>query len=553
MTEAGPEATRAATLARLASESFDLLVVGGGATGAAIARDAALRGLSVALVDAGDFAGQTSSHSSKLIHGGLRYLQYGDLPLVFEGLRERRRLMSTAPHLCRPIEFVFPGYRGESPGLLTLGAGIALYNALALWRPPAASRHLDAHALYALAPHLRSAGLEGAQLYVDCQTDDARLVLENVLDAEASGAAAASHLAVERIARDRRGRARGALVVDGVAGARFEIQARLVVSATGPFTDGFLTGGRRLRPTLGVHLVFDAARVPHGGRALVLRTPQDNRLYFVLPAGARTIVGTTDTDFTPAESPERGPRVGDEIRARGADVAYLLEAARHAFPALGLGPDDVVSTYAGLRPLLAGNAHTPSETSREHEISRTTDGIVVVAGGKLTTLRRMAEETVDLVIETLRGAGVERPFHSCQTATRLLPGAGPLPDALAAPGLAADVSVRLGGAYGAGAARVLAIAAESPPLGDRIDPTLPYLWAEVVHAARHERAQELTDILIRRVPIFRDAGDQGLAAAPQATRLAARELGWDDARRDRELAHYRDAVAVSRRWRQESG
>jgi len=547
----GPEATRAATLNRLASESFDLLVVGGGATGAAIARDATLRGLSVALVDAGDFAGQTSSHSSKLIHGGLRYLQYGDLPLVFEGLRERRRLMSTAPHLCRPIEFVFPGYRGERPGLLTLGAGIALYNALALWRPPAASRRLDAHALYTLAPHLRSAGLEGAQIYVDCQTDDARLVLENVLDAEAAGAAAANHLAVERIARDRRGRARGALVVEGETGARFEVQARLVVSATGPFTDGFLTGGRRLRPTLGVHLVFDAARVPHGGRALVLRTPQDNRLYFVLPAGARTIVGTTDTDFSPAESPGRGPRVGDEIRARGADVAYLLEAARHAFPALGLGPDDVVSTYAGLRPLLAGNAHTPSETSREHEIPRTTDGIVVVAGGKLTTLRRMAEEAVDLAVETLRAGGVERTLAPCATATRPLPGAGPLPEALAAPGLPPDVTTHLAGAYGTRADRLLAIAAESPQLDERIDPALPYLWAEIIHGARHERARALSDLLIRRVPLFRDAADQGLGVAPQATTLAARELGWDEARRARELDGYRDAVAVSRRWRQD--
>jgi glycerol-3-phosphate dehydrogenase len=547
------DATRAATLNRLASEPFDLLVVGGGATGAAIARDAALRGLSVALVDAGDFAGQTSSHSSKLIHGGLRYLQYGDLPLVFEGLRERRRLMSTAPHLCRPIEFVFPGYRGESPGLLTLGAGIALYNALALWRPPAASRHLDAHALYALAPHLRSAGLEGAQIYVDCQTDDARLVLENVLDAEAAGAAAANHLAVERIARDRRGRARGALVVDGETGARAEIQARLVVSATGPFTDGFLTGGRRLRPTLGVHLVFDAARVPHGGRALVLRTPQDNRLYFVLPAGARTIVGTTDTDFSPAESPGRGPRVGDEIRARGADVAYLLVAARHAFPALGLGPDDVVSTYAGLRPLLAGNAHTPSETSREHEISRTTDGIVVVAGGKLTTLRRMAEEAVDLVVETLRAAGVERAFAPCQTTTRPLPGGGPLPEALTAARLPTDVTARLAGAYGSRVDRVVQLAVESPQLDERIDPTLPYLWTEIVHAARHERARALTDLLIRRVPLFRDAADQGLGVAAQAATLAAGELGWDDARRARELAGYRDAVAVSRRWRQDVG
>jgi glycerol-3-phosphate dehydrogenase len=552
MTGAGVEATgaRSATLGRLASETFDLLVVGGGATGAAIARDAALRGVGVALVDAGDYAGQTSSHSSKLIHGGLRYLQYADFPLVFEGLRERHRLLSTAPHLCRPIEFVFPGYRGERPGLFTLGAGIKLYNALALWQPPAASRRFDAHALYALAPHLRTAGLEGAAAYVDCQTDDARLVLENVLDAEASGAACANHLRVAEIARDRRGRARGAVVVDGETGARFEIRARLVVSATGPFTDGFLDGTRRLRPTLGVHLVFDAARVPHGGRALVLRTPQDNRLYFVLPAGQRTIVGTTDTDFAPAEDPTRAPRVGDEIRARGSDVAYLLEAARHAFPSLGLGPDDVVSTFAGLRPLLAGNAHTPSETSREHEIVRTREGLIVVAGGKLTTLRRMAEETTDLIVETLRSAGLERPFRPCGTRTRPLPGGGPPPEALSAPEHPPDVAVRLA-AYGSRATLLLALCAESPALAERIDPALPYLWAEVVHAVRHEQARDLSDVLVRRVPFFRDAADQGLAAAPRAAALAAGALGWDNARRAAEIARYAEDVALSRRWRAE--
>jgi glycerol-3-phosphate dehydrogenase len=542
-----PAAARAATLERLASETFDVLVVGGGATGAAIARDAALRGLSVALVDAGDYAGQTSSHSSKLIHGGLRYLQYGDLPLVFEGLRERRRLMSTAPHLCHPIEFVFPGYRGESPGLATLGAGITLYNALALWRPPAAHRRMATQELSAQAPYLRSAGLEGAQVYVDCQTDDARLVLENVLDAEAAGAACANHVFVESIARDRRGRTRGASVVDREMQARFEIRARMVVSAAGPFTDGFLTGTRRLRPTLGVHLVFDAARLPHAGRALVLRTPQDNRLYFVLPAGARTIVGTTDTDFAPDQDPARAPRVGDEIRARGSDVTYLLEAVRHAFPSLALGPADVVSTYAGLRPLLAGNAHTPSETSREHVITPGPDGVVIVAGGKLTTLRRMAEETVDVVIDALHALGVERDFAACQTATRPLPGGGPLPDGLTGP---PDIVGHLG-VYGGRAISLLAAAAESPDLEERIDPGLPYLWAEVVHAARHERARTLADILVRRIPLFRDAADQGLAAAPRATALAAGELGWDEARCAGELAAYRAAVTLSRRWQSE--
>jgi glycerol-3-phosphate dehydrogenase len=540
---------RAATLTRLASETFDLLIVGGGATGAAIARDAALRGVAVALVDAGDYAGQTSSHSSKLIHGGLRYLQYADFPLVFEGLRERHRLLSTAPHLCRPIEFVFPGYRGERPGLRTLGAGIALYNALALWRPPAARRHLSAHDLYALSPHLRTAGLQGAEAYVDCQTDDARLVLENVLDASAAGAACANHVRVERIARDRRGRVRGAWIVDAETGARFEIRASLLLSATGPFTDGFLGGPRRLRPTLGVHLVFDATRLPHGGRALVLRTPQDNRLYFVLPAGARTIVGTTDTDFSPGETHQRPPQVGDPIRARGSDVAYLLEAARHAFPSLDLGPQDVVSTFAGLRPLLAGNAHTPSETSREHEIARTPDGVVVVAGGKLTTLRKMAEEATDVALEALRSAGVEKPFKRCETRTRPLPGGGsevPVEGARAR-----DVAAHLLTAYGSRADLVSALAGTSPLLEQRIVPTLPYVWAEVVHAVRHEQARDLCDILVRRVPVFRDATDQGLAAAPQAAALAGGELGWDEARQTREIARYGDAIAFSRRWQTE--
>jgi glycerol-3-phosphate dehydrogenase len=261
-------------------------------------------------------------------------------------------------------------------------------------------------------------------------------------------------------------------------------------------------------------------------------------------------VGTTDTDFAPSESPARAPRIGDEIRAGGADVAYLLEAARHAFPSLGLAPDDVVSTYAGLRPLLAGNAHTPSETSREHEISRTPDGLVVVAGGKLTTLRRMAEETVDVILQAFHAAGVERSFAACETTTRPLPGGGPLPDGLAAPEQAPDVTVRLG-AYGARAGEVLAVISETPPLGERIEPALPYLWAEVVHAARRERARALTDVLVRRIPLFRDAADQGLSAADRAATLAGRELGWDAARRDRELADYRDTVALSRRWQRE--
>jgi glycerol-3-phosphate dehydrogenase len=552
-----PAARRAAALARFGSVEFDLLVVGGGATGAAVTRDAALRGLSVALCEAGDFAGETSSRSSKLIHGGLRYLQYGDLRLVFEGLRERRRLLDAAPHLCRPIEFVFPAYRGERPGLATLAAGIRLYNALALWRPPTHHRRLEPHELYRVAPHLRAAGLAGGETYVDCQTDDVRLVLENVLDAEQAGATVANHLAAKAPLRDGRGRVRGVHLVDAESGAHFEGRARLVVSATGPFTDSFLGAGHpsandatpKLRPTLGVHLVFDADRVPHGERALVLRSPRDNRLFFVLPAGPRTIVGTTDTDWPGGGDGDRSPRLGEPIGARLDDVTYLLEAANHAFPDLRLDADDVLSTFAGLRPLLATTANTPSETSREHEIGRTRDGILFIVGGKLTTMRRMGEEAVDSAIEALRAAGLEREVGPCVTVDRPLPGAGDEPAALGDHELADDVRARLRQAYGARAAAVTAVFAEGADLARRMDPELPYLWAEVVHAVRHEHARDVADVLTRRVPLFRDARDQGLAAAERTALIVGEELGWSPGRRQQAVGDYRSAVEISRRWR----
>jgi glycerol-3-phosphate dehydrogenase len=538
---------RSQTLARLAGEELELLVVGGGATGAGIARDAALRGISVGLVEAGDFASQTSSQSSRLIHGGLRYLQYGDLRLVFEGLSERRNLMSAAPHLCRAVEFVFPGYRGERPGLFTEGLGIGLYNALALWRPPAGRRRLTANELYTVAPGLRSASLLGAQCYVDCQTDDARLVLENVLDAEAAGAAVASHARVSSLVRDGRGHVRGA-VIHAEPAQPLTARARVVVNATGPFSDAFDRGRRNLRPTLGVHIVVSADRLPHGGRVLVLRSPRDNRLFFVLPAGPRTVVGTTDTDWAGPE--RRAPALGQEIRARRGDVEYLLEAANHAYPPARLGPDDVLSTTAGLRPLVAAPAHTPSQTSREHELLREPDGLLTIVGGKLTTMRRMAEQVVDAVAEILRDKGREAPIGPCVTATRPLPGGGATPPLPAdADELPSDAREHLAATYGSRLLDVLALRATAPALSSRLDPELPYVWAEVVHAIEHEHAREVADVLMRRVPLFRQARDQGLAAAPLVAASLGEMLGWSSSRRQASLADYEAAVARSRAWR----
>jgi glycerol-3-phosphate dehydrogenase len=551
-----PPPSRAVALSRLASEELDLLVVGGGATGAGIARDAATRGLRVALVEAGDFASQTSSQSSRLIHGGLRYLQYGDLRLVFEGLTERRNLMSTAPHLCHPVEFVFPGYHGERPGLFVEGVGIRLYNALALWKPPATSRSLDAHQLYALAPQLRAAHLEGAQCYVDCQTDDARLVLENVLDAELAGAIVLSHAPVWELERDARGYVRGATVLADLKALPLSVRAKVVVNATGPFSDTFDRRGRHaprnLRPTLGVHILVPADRLPHGGRVFVLRSPRDNRLFFVMPAGPRTYIGTTDTDWSsPSDADGGSPAMADDIRARRADVEYLLEAVNHAFPPARLGPDDVLATTAGLRPLIApGSGSTPSETSREHELIREPDGLLTIAGGKLTTLRRMGEQVVDAVVEILRGKGREEPVGPCVTATRPLPGGGP-PARLPADGdeLPLDVREHLVRTYGSRVLDVLALRATAPALASRIDPELPYLWAEVVHAIQHEHAREVSDVLMRRVPLFRQARDQGLAAAPLVAASLGEILGWSSPRRQSSLEDYEFAVARSRAWR----
>jgi glycerol-3-phosphate dehydrogenase len=533
----------------LADEAFDAIVVGGGATGAAIARDAALRGLHVAICDHGDFAGQTSSHSSKLIHGGLRYLQYGDLPLVFEGLAERHRLLATAPHLCRPIEFLFPAYADQRPSLAVLGMGVKMYDALALWRSPVSSRRASAGEVYELAPGLRAAGLQGAQLYVDCQTDDTRLVLENVLDAESAGAVLAPYVHLSQPASEPRSHLRTLLAEDRESGETFPVRARAVVNCTGPFSDAFRGGAPALRPTLGVHVVLDADRLPTGGRAIVIHSPRDGRLLFTLPAGARTIVGTTDTDWTPPDG-AAAPRPRDEIRARGADVDYLIETINHAFPPARVTRAEIVSTFAGLRPLIASSSASTSATSREHEIWVDRHGVLTVAGGKLTTMRRMGEEAVNQLVELLRARGLDRPVDRCVTRTRPLPGAIHPAD-LGTHELATDVKNRLAHAYGARAGQVAALAAANPALSRRLDPTLPYLRAEVVFGARHEHALEVEDVLRRRVPLFRDAVDQGLRVADETARLLADELGWSPARRERSLAAYRAAVATSSRWRNE--
>lgn len=538
---------RAAALGRLADERFDLLIVGGGATGAAIARDAAWRGLRVALCERGDFAGETSSYSSKLIHGGLRYLEHADLALVFEALADRNRLMRAAPHLCRPVDFLIPGYRGERPSLTKVALGVALYNALALYRPPARGERLSPSELLKRAPLLRRPGLEGAQVYVDCQTDDARLVLEHVLDAELAGAVCVPYVEVGDLVRGPTGHVRGARVRDREAGGELFVQASVVVMAVGPFADAMGLGPRRLRPTLGVHAIVPSDRLATGGRAFLLRAPQDGRVFFVLPSGPRTTIGTTDTDWRPPDGADRAPRAGDCIEARAADVSYLLRAANHAFPGADLTADDVLSTFAGLRPLVASSVDDPSATSREHALWADHRGTLVMAGGKLTTMRSMGEHAVDRAIELLRARGHDAAVGACVTRTRPLPGgaASPTPT----PGLDRAVFDRLASTYGCRADEVGRMALACSGGTDRMVPDLPCIWAEVPFAARHERATDLEDVLRRRLPVFRLALDQGLSVAPRAAVLMGAELGWSARRCDEAVARYRARVQATRAWR----
>jgi glycerol-3-phosphate dehydrogenase len=543
-------ATRAENFARLRSETFDVVVIGGGATGAATARDAALRGLKTALVECGDFASQTSSASSRLIHGGLRYLQYGNFGLVFEGLAERRRLMRTAAHLCQPVDFVFPAYNGSKPSLGTIGVGIRLYNLLALWQKPSKRERLSARQLAEQAPLLRKEGLQGAQIYQDCQTDDARLVLENVLDAQAAGAVCLNYTRASfphKTPDKRFAIGISDLVSDAKA---FSVRTRAFVNATGPFSDVF-SGTHRLRPTLGVHIVVDAKRLGTNNRVFVLNTPQDGRLFFVMPSGSRTSIGTTDTDWINAGKVNAAAKPGDPIMASRIDVDYLLTAANAAFPEAKLTHQDVLSTWAGLRPLVAALDSSPSATSREHEIFFD-EGAITVVGGKLTTMRKMGEQVVNRLCSWGVRRGLSVVPRVCTTAKRPLPGGAVIETSIEAERalktLPTETQEHLRSRYGLRAAQVAAMVSSSKELALRLQDDLPDIWAEVVFATRYELAITIEDVLRRRMSIFRNGREQGLDVVQETARLMAIELNASDETKARWIDGYRSAVAITRRW-----
>ncbi len=519
-----PQAVRRRTLDALARESFDVLVIGGGITGAGVARDAALRGLRTALVEQDDFASGTSSRSSRLVHGGVRYLEHGQLRLVFESSAERRTLRRIAPHLVRPLAFVWPVYAGARVPRWKLTAGLALYDLLALFRNVGRHERLSAAGVLACEPTLATHGLTGGARYWDAATDDARLTLANIRSAIAAGAVVLNHARVVSLSSVG-DRVDGAEVVDVTTGDRIPVRARVVVNATGPWSDAVerLAGGARrpaVRGSKGVHVCVARDRLRNTGAVTVI-APQDGRVMFILPSGDFTIIGTTDSYEVVAP---------EEVRASEADVSYLLDAANQYFPGARLGRDDLVSAWAGLRPLMAsdGADGNPGSASREHVISSRVAGLVSVTGGKLTTYRAMASQVVDAV---QRALGARR---TASRTARLPLAGGDIADVpaeiAAATTLTGDVSIatRLVHAHGSEWRSVWALADIDASLAERAEPSRPYLMAELRHAVSQELACTLGDLLIRRTPIAFETRDNGRSVARRVAPHVARWLGWSD-------------------------
>ncbi|HXD50164.1 MAG TPA: glycerol-3-phosphate dehydrogenase/oxidase [Gemmatimonadaceae bacterium] len=537
----GHATTRRERLAALGSRSFDLLVIGGGITGCGVAREAALRGLAVALVEKGDFASGTSSRSSRLVHGGVRYLETGQIHLVFEASAERRRLLRLAPHLVRPLAFTWPVYAGARVSRLKLGAGLFAYDALAMFRNVARHERLSARGVLEHEPMLRVEELRGGARYFDAATDDARLTLANAVGAVEAGAVMLNHASVRALQVDG-GRVAGASVVDRLTGSELDVRASVVVNATGPWSDDLRaldelatterSDGAAVRGSKGTHISVPRARV--GNRdALTLLVPADGRVFFVLPAGAQAIIGTTDT-FT-AASP-------DAVRATRADVRYLLQAANAYFPRAGLRDDDVVSSWAGIRPLLPSAAASPGRVSREHAVAVSASGLVSITGGKLTTYRVMARDVVRTVAEQL-GRRVKR-----RDPTRDVPLPGgdfASVDLLVeeAARLTKDetLAARLVGAHGTRWREVWR-EVQSDGGGELVESELPYTAGELRYSVEAELACTLGDLLIRRTHLAHQSRDHGIGAAARAAEAVAPLLGWDRLARGRAIRAFESEI-----------
>lgn len=504
------------------SEPWDILVIGGGITGAGVFREAVRLGLRALLVEQRDFAWGTSSRSSKMVHGGLRYLKDGHVRLTWASVRERQRLLAEGAGLIEPMGFLIATYQGDRPGRWAYRAGLSIYDLLALqW----SHRYYSAEDFQLLAPHLSAEGLEGGYRYGDAQTDDARLVLRILREAVAAGGVALNYARAESLLWGEEGTSSAGQVVgvrlrDTLSGRTSEVRARVVVNATGAWADRLraeLGRPARIRPLRGSHLIFPGWRLP-AAQALTFLHPLDRRPVFIFPWEGIALVGTTDLDHDrpldeePAISPE--------------EVAYLMVGLEAQCPRLNLSLEDVLSTFSGVRPVIGTWRSDPSRESRDHVVWEES-GLLTVTGGKLTTFRLIARDA----LRAIRSRFLALPPFDEQA-----PVLNPVDETIEVPGLDAQARRRLLGRYGAEAPALLEAAGEGElePI-----PGTHFLWAEVRWAARAEGVIHLDDLLLRRVRVGLLLPQGGATFLPRIRAICQEELGWSDARWEEEEAAYR--------------
>jgi glycerol-3-phosphate dehydrogenase len=546
---------RAYNLAALGSEHFDVLVIGGGVTGAGIALDAVARGYKVALVEKVDFASGTSSKSTKLVHGGIRYLPNFDFALVHEALVERGNLLRNAPFIVQPVGFVLPLYKGDrhpvglpftTPGGFGLGlimdVGLWLYDAMAGLllgrRDVKRHRRLSREEVIKRAPALVTKGLKEGFIYYDAQTNDARLTFILVRTAAQYGATIANYAEVTSFVTEQ-GKVSGAHVCDRLGNQDLVVRARHIVNATGVFSEQVeaLTGYQpqvQVEPSKGVHLVFSREDVKLGNDAVVLPETDDKRILFLVPWGSRAIYGTTDTGSGDLDHPIATRR----------DISYLLHHLNR-YLSINLTEDNIISTYAGYRPLLSsrGPEDSTAKLSRTHAVLQSPSGLVTIVGGKLTTYRRMAQDTVDVLsrrdsmtlyhptehLPLQGGAGWPIQQRDMEARGRGL-------------GLSREILEHLGRSYGSEALTVLELIENDAMLGTRLIDDLPFIRAEVVYACRQEMAMTPYDVLARRTSITIEDRQRGLGILDEVAALMAKELDWSPEQQQTVIEGYRNAM-----------
>jgi glycerol-3-phosphate dehydrogenase len=542
-------AARTAYLQRLGQEQFDVLVIGGGITGAGVALDAASRGYRVALVEKADFASGTSSKSTKLAHGGIRYLPQFDFPMIHEGVVERGLMVRHAPFLVRPLPFVIPVYEHMRwpSGLpvrpptdfglaFMLDIGLWMYDLMAGRLNIGRHKRITSQEVLRRAPTLRRQGLKKALLYYDAQTNDAQLTITVLRTAAQFGAVVTNYTEVTSFTRAN-DRLTGAVVCDTLSRQEVSISARHIINATGVFAEqvAALTGDESkatVAPSKGIHLVVPRERLKITDTAVVLPETEDGRILYIIPWQSRAVIGTTDTGSGNLDDPQASP----------ADIAYLLKNVND-YLEVNLTTEDIISVYAGYRPLVKSRGARTAELSRTHVVLQENNGMVTIVGGKLTTYRRMAQDTVD-VLAKRDSISLSHPTQKLllagaigwRNAKREIEARGQQLD------LAPDIIEHLEFHFGSNARSVLDLMEKDESLRERLRPDLPYVYAEVVYGCRAEMAMTLEDMLARRTSIMLEDGARGSGIAQEVAAIMARELSWSPDHTLSQVEHYRTLV-----------